>query len=378
MKKYASYQIDDFLKDDFFVDWVLTPTPASENHWNEVFYSFPTVIPAAEEAKKILLAVHIKPSNQIPSRLQEAIVAHVTAQLDDAPESPRRKKWLFQYHWWWMTAACLVLGIVWFTDVGNHLTMAESSGLVYRQVGNNTSQQKIANTSDKPLLLLLPDNSTVVLDPKSHIIYNAYTFAANRQVFLDGEAFFEVQAQENKPFFVKTNHLIARVVGTSFRVRASDEPTECRVIVSTGLVEVQKVGAAEPELTRSFDHINAPLPVAANEEALFDASQNRLMRETLSQETDLSKEAVGELFNFRSTPLKTVLATLGQRYRVTITIQDAVLTERTITASLSDLHLYEKLDLISKAAEANYQIVDGKILFYADNNTNLLNDDYDK
>jgi transmembrane sensor len=79
----------------------------------------------------------------------------------------------------------------------------------------------------------LPDGSTIWLNSGSQIRYSSEFNKKNRKVELEGEAFFDVKKNSEKPFFVNTPNLDIKVTGTRFNVNAyNDEPD-----VETALVE---------------------------------------------------------------------------------------------------------------------------------------------
>lgn len=82
----------------------------------------------------------------------------------------------------------------------------------------------------------LPDNSTVTLNVNSTLKYNPKTFAENRKLSLDGEAFFEVTKGVN--FEVNTDEGKVTVKGTSFNVKQRTNNLD--VQVHTGVVGVVK------------------------------------------------------------------------------------------------------------------------------------------
>jgi ferric-dicitrate binding protein FerR (iron transport regulator) len=84
--------------------------------------------------------------------------------------------------------------------------------------------------------VLLPDSSKVILRPGAKIEYH-YT-EAEREVFLTGEAFFDVTHNKLKPFLVHAGAITTRVLGTSFNI-AAYSPEDVVVSVSTGKVAVQ-------------------------------------------------------------------------------------------------------------------------------------------
>jgi len=82
----------------------------------------------------------------------------------------------------------------------------------------------------------LPDGSIVTLNKHSQVSFPE-KFANDKRVLqLNGEAFFKVTPNKEKPFEVHTNNVTITVVGTSFNVRSRGDTTE--IIVETGIVEV--------------------------------------------------------------------------------------------------------------------------------------------
>lgn len=83
----------------------------------------------------------------------------------------------------------------------------------------------------------MADGSLVYLNGKSKISFLDNFGANNREISLDGEAFFEVKPNPEIPFMVKTNKAIIKVVGTSFNVY-SDSSEMVKVTVVSGIVEI--------------------------------------------------------------------------------------------------------------------------------------------
>ena len=66
--------------------------------------------------------------------------------------------------------------------------------------------------------VVLPDGTKVWLNSASSVEYVAPFFSRERRVKMDGEAYFEVAKDANRPFIVHTDHFATRVLGTSFDV----------------------------------------------------------------------------------------------------------------------------------------------------------------
>ena len=82
----------------------------------------------------------------------------------------------------------------------------------------------------------LPDGTTVTLNAGSKLYYPESFTNEHRIVQLEGEAFFDVTHNPEKPFFVEFNDSEVKVLGTSFNIRAYQEEQTSAVSVATGKV----------------------------------------------------------------------------------------------------------------------------------------------
>lgn len=115
---------------------------------------------------------------------------------------------------------------------------------------SSTSQTVEKQTYSTPVnriaLITLPDGSTVTLNGGSHIQIEPSRFnVSRREVWLSGEAFFEVAKNVQKPFIIHSGYLTTTVRGTSFNVKAYASLASLEVSVRSGKVEVA-CGALSP------------------------------------------------------------------------------------------------------------------------------------
>ena len=87
--------------------------------------------------------------------------------------------------------------------------------------------------------LVLSDGTKVWINSGSRLVYSPVFKGKTREVFLDGEAYFEVTKDENKPFFVRTNAFEVRVHGTKFDVQAYKSDNEYNTILMEGKVSLE-------------------------------------------------------------------------------------------------------------------------------------------
>lgn len=116
----------------------------------------------------------------------------------------------------------------------------------YRQLSHFTSSKPATPLQFKTPVavnrdLALPDGSKVVLGADSEL--TAFFTAKARHVDLhDGEAYFKVEHNAQRPFYVRAGHLTIRDVGTAFDVQKTG--ARVTVTVARGRVRVSETGAA--------------------------------------------------------------------------------------------------------------------------------------
>lgn len=87
--------------------------------------------------------------------------------------------------------------------------------------------------------LALPDSSVVWLNGNTSVRFDKAFDGKLRELFLDeGEAFFDVQPDPQRPFVVHGDQVQVNVLGTSFNIQLGDHRSEYRISVSTGIVGV--------------------------------------------------------------------------------------------------------------------------------------------
>jgi len=130
-----------------------------------------------------------------------------------------------------------------FSESSVNINANKEGELVYKSNKSNTKASIQYNTILIPkgghLKLQLADGSNVWLNSNSKLKYPVNFIGDKRQVFLEGEAFFEVEKNKNKPFIVSVNDMSVRVYGTSFNVSAYDNSNEIITTLVEGSVKLQ-------------------------------------------------------------------------------------------------------------------------------------------
>jgi len=107
---------------------------------------------------------------------------------------------------------------------------------------NNPSARTltVAPKSVSCQVITLADGSSVTLNHNSHLSYPSAFSGKTRDVYLIGEAFFDIKHDNTKPFLVHTGAYIIKVLGTAFNIRVLPNEKGIAVTVARGKVQVQK------------------------------------------------------------------------------------------------------------------------------------------
>lgn len=100
------------------------------------------------------------------------------------------------------------------------------------------TQELKVNTGSKAMVIVLPDGSVVELQPGASLVYSKQ-FNENRDIYLTGEASFNVAADKLHPFVVYTSEIFTTALGTFFHVKAITGEDMITVRLNTGKVLVQ-------------------------------------------------------------------------------------------------------------------------------------------
>jgi ferric-dicitrate binding protein FerR (iron transport regulator) len=186
------------------------------------------------------------------------------------------------------------------------------------------SERKIENPKGSQMKqLTLSDGSRIWLNAASTLQYPASFVGKERVVQLNGEAYFEVAKDEQRPFKVKARDAVVEVMGTSFNVQAYDDEPVVTTTIFTGRIKVRRGGDELILLPGEQATIGYAGPSAGVRKS--DSSKVNLQSVTAWKK--------GELI-FNADPLHSVMNSVGRKYNVEISYEAGV-SEKTYTGILS-------------------------------------------
>lgn len=364
---YQTYLASDFVTDDAFLKHQLTPSQTSTKWWESWLAQNPHKQDEWQKAVKLLEAVRLGLDEYTRTYLTpeaEAMLLRrikATNQAHDE-EAISASIPLQNRSWgWYAAAACAICiaGLGWYQYAQKPLPP-------YQAYVENLSDSRIekVNQSTQPLRFLLPDGSQVKLFPQSRLSYDGFFGKHNRSVYLSGKAFFEVVKQPHHPFFVYANELVTKVLGTSFTVRAYPNDKHVEVQVKTGKVSVFTQSDPQKEQKLGNNELEGVV-LAPNQQITLNRQELRLLKSLIPDPEIVSESFQAGTFEFDETPVSQVFELIEKAYGVNIVYDPELLSSCTLTASLTDESLSQKIKLICQGIGASYETVDAQIIIYS-------------
>jgi transmembrane sensor len=241
MQDFNHYKLEDFLADSDFCHWVLSPDrQRSYSTWSILKEQNPAAGLVMDQAAQLIRYAQTSAAELPESQVNQQItrILKDARTLETVMPLPLVKP-LISWKKLLIAASVLVsVALGWMLYLQNRAFPNQS---VYHAVDDKKETLlEAVNQAQDLKTFELPDKSKITLYPKSRLSYKkAFGENGNREVYLEGKAFFLVRKDETHPFLVFANGLLTRVVGTSFHVETTTEGANVKV--RTGKVAVMPV-----------------------------------------------------------------------------------------------------------------------------------------
>ena len=294
---YQEYKLEDFLADPEFKNWVLKPNPASNVFWKKWLAVNPTSKETVFAAKEIILSLNFQSDSELNKDVQEESLRAILGRRKLKKEKGNKwKTYAFQA----AASGILLVALSFFHDISTSKELEPIVSSINYIVKKNLKGQKSRIT--------LPDGSTVYLNNNSTLTY-ASKFNRQREIFLEGEAFFEVKKDSTKPFLVKSNGLVTKALGTSFNIKAHTGK-KVEVGLVTGKISVTPV----------FEDEDLEIIEDKGGKAVYDTSNRNL---DISEYADMDfYKWTKRILVFKSSGFDEIVETLENWYDVDITVKN--------------------------------------------------------
>jgi hypothetical protein len=389
--KYINYDIEDFIKDEYFLKWVLDPDSMTNVFWENWLADYPDKISVVEKSKRLVMLMDFD-EDKLSSRDFDAMWRNIILNrrrdtVKDLKIARNSKKRMY------LGVAAVFLGLL-ISSIGIYINLTgdtpavntpqitlqlqdgtveilddTSSKVVAKADGNVVVKQEQnllhyegKNTDSKVLEynelsipygkkfeLLLSDGSHVVLNSGSKLRFPVnFLKDAPRNVYLDGEAYFSVQKDKERPFTVITHDMNTRVHGTEFNVSSYANENNTSTVLIEGSVDVTMVNG-----DRTGEHILIrPGQRAVYEDNVIEVAEVKVDKYISWKD--------GKLF-FVDDPFYLMVKELERHFNVEIDNQYAPLNDKKFTGTFVNESLDQILQICQEHTSFDYAVEGNKI-----------------
>lgn len=199
----------------------------------------------------------------------------------------------------------------------------------------------------------LADGTKVWLNAGSKMAFPDRFTGSKREVFLDGEAYFNVTSDKNKPFYVKTKEIVVRVLGTKFNLSAYQADKEVTTVLVEGKVSMRE--------NSGINLFGKETLLNSNQKAVFDKTN---LTTTVNQEpnAEIFTAWTDGWFPFSKEPLNNVFKKVERYYNVQFVYSELFPSGDLISGKL-DLKdsIEDVMKVLADVAKVTYRIDQKKI-----------------
>lgn len=218
----------------------------------------------------------------------------------------------------------------------------------------------------------LPDGTTVRLNSGSKLIFEKEFGSRNREVRLNGEAYFEVIKDADHPFLVNTDRMLVKVLGTVFNVKAYDTQEDIETTVVEGKVEVSLKDGQEKKVIllpqekislKSNKVMKETIPISENE-AASGIKYEVMTVKVPDRQIDMQEEVawIKEKMVFNDEPFETVALRMERWYDVRIHFENEKIKHLFLTGDFESVDIHQALQILQILGKFKYE-VSGKDIY---------------
>ena len=239
-------------------------------------------------------------------------------------------------------AAVLLVAVLAGLFVHHQMNLAEQQQA--EQAAAFNVLQELETDKGEKARVTFSDGTRVTLNSASSLQFPKEFRGDTREVFLEGEAYFEVTHNPGKPFLVHSQDAVIEVLGTEFNVRGWSEDPSVEIVVKGGKVSVQSSSLQPDE--RSAVILTEGLKTE------LQRDRNPIEPVVVNPVHHLLWTSGG--MHFDSEPFYRVVLNLERRFNVNITVEDPSLMDVPYTGTFQYAELDEVLTVIAASMEVGF------------------------
>lgn len=402
---YENFSTADFITDPYFQDWIILPNATKNTFWNSFLETYPNKKMEVTEAVTILETISLAKSDWPDSEKVKQSLKEALQRIESGNKRQPKGKIITVQKYWWVAASVLIaialsayfliknreegriqsfakqenpvnmeiapggnkaiLTLADGTQVvldsanngaisnqGNITVIKLSDGqLAYNAAGGATSNATVQyNTIATPrggqYQLVLMDGTKVWLNASSSLKFPTAFNGKERKVELTGEGYFEVAKDKSKPFYVSTEGMNIKVLGTHFNVNAYSDEEAIKTTLLEGSVEVNTSGQIAK--------------LKPGQQAKLQTSGARL--QTISN-VDLSQVIAWKngFFSFNDASIQTIMKQFANWYDIDVSYQGKMSEARYSGKVQRNMSLQKVLEVLS-FTDINIKLIGKKVV----------------
>ncbi|HEX3008031.1 MAG TPA: FecR domain-containing protein, partial [Bacteroidales bacterium] len=225
----------------------------------------------------------------------------------------------------------------------------------------------------------LVDGTKIWLNAGSKISYRRNFNQENRDIFLIGEAFFEVAKNKDLPFYVHSAGIIVKAIGTAFNVKAYPEEGIVETTLVEGRVSIESTGkSGKRERILMSPNQKANFYKASHEVVIQDKAKEKnqndidpipvkakIERVEIKKaiDTDLYTSWKDKRWVFERQKLEEFSVILERLYDVKVTFKDEELKNYRLSGSFQEENLEQVLEAIQMTVPLEYSVNHNQVIF---------------
>ncbi len=320
-------------ENEYFLSWL------SESEQNkEEFGNFVLVWDLADQSQIVSPPDVVQQWNEIQKQIVEAnspqeVIPSQSIQIDQSNKFIRSEAHQLHkrdYAWLFRAAAVIIisLGLFYFVELGNNYKQPQI--MTFAEQTNPTLYELVTQKGERKTFPLA-DGTIVYLNSGSKLTYPKIFAESTREVEIEGEAYFSVKPDKEKPFLVRSGKMITEVTGTEFNVRHRDN--KVNVVVSKGSVKTFL-----DDSDHSIDLIKGQM-ISYSERRGFSSPKRVNLKNYLAWRDNK--------FSFEHTSLKEVMAEIERYYNLEIVYSNETAMDKLLTGVFDNDSLEQVLSVIS-------------------------------
>ncbi len=356
----------EFILDESFQRYILQENEDDIRYWESWIREHPEASEAIESARETLTFITARKKqpacNPVRDQVYDKLLEKI--KLEKRPSGKVRGNVNMPYYWY-AASIVIVIGLAWgaFTFVSTSSDWAGSFLEVIVPQGQHSQ-------------LILPDMTKVWLNAGTTFKYPREFNKRERDVYIEGEAFFNVRHSEKAPFIVHLkDNLLVKVTGTEFNIKCYADDKVIETTLVKGTINLIK----QDSRNRTIQEIQ----LHPNEMATYNRNENKLIIARLLPDTENQNgliihnsskpKAANRLSSvtawkqeelvFDDETFYEIAVKMERWFGVKIKIVDDILKEERFTGKFANKEtVYKILDIINKTEPIQYQTYNDEII----------------